>query len=82
MALLTFDTVRSRLPNRGMMISIYRAIGLNEIALTPSGRQTRRPSPLPMTTDGRYLPSLPNRDPGIVPPLDTLQMPSSQAVSP
>ena len=72
LAILTVmvDMHRSNPLQLAKINTLYRAIGLGDLALTPSGREARRPSPGPMAIEGRYLPLLPKRDPGLIPPLN------------
>lgn len=47
-------------------LRLYRALGLNEVALTPAGRRERGPAHHATIIDGRFLPSLPHQDPGLI----------------
>lgn len=47
-------------------IRLYRALGLNEVALTPAGRRERAPGFNPTSIDWRFLPTLPQKDPGLI----------------
>ncbi len=79
---LTYDALLG-IPSRQNDAAPYiRAIGLNELALAPSGRQARRPDPLPTPVDWRYLPTLPKQDPGLIPLLDEEQLTPPQAAIP
>lgn len=78
---LTVDALRG-IPTRQNDVALFRAIGLYELALTPSGRQARRPDPLPTPVDWRYLPNLPKQDPGLIRLLDEEQLTPPQAASP
>ena len=76
---LTYDEVRAISPQQDITAQTFRVIGLNELALTPSGRPARRPPPLPGPLDWRYLPTLPQQDPGLLPLLHEDQLTSPQA---
>lgn len=64
------------------MTALYGAIGLSEIPLVPAGRQARRPVPMPAAVDWRFLPSLPDQDPGLVRLLDNAQSSRQQPPPP
>lgn len=76
---LTYDEVRAIAPQQDYTAQTIRVIGLNELALTPSGRPERRPAPLPTPLDWRYLPTLPQQNPGLLPLLHEDQLISPQA---
>jgi len=79
---LTVDALQGISPRRKDAAPYMRAIGLNELALVPAGRQARRPDPLPTPVDWRYLPTLPKQDPGVIPLLDKEQLTPPQAAIP
>lgn len=79
---LSYDTVRDLSPQQDGATTYIRVTGLNELALAPSGRPARRPTPLPSPIDWRYLPNLPQQDPGIIPLLDKEQLTMSPAALP
>ena len=76
---LTYDRLRAASPQQNMTALAIRVIGLNELALTPSGRPARRATPLPTPIDWRYLPTLPQEDPGLLPLLHEDQLTAPQA---
>ena len=79
---LTYDTLRDIPPRPDDAVPFFRVIGLNELVLVPSGRQARRPDPLPTPIDWRYLPILPQQDPGLISLLDEEQLSAPQAAIP
>ena len=79
---LTYDAIRGFSASQNDAAPCIRVIGLNELALTPSGRPARRPAPGPSPIDWRYLPTLPQRDPGVIPLLNETQLTNSQATLP
>ena len=79
---LSYDAIRSLPPRQNDAAPYIRVIGLNELALAPSGRPARRPTPLPSPIDWRYLPNLPQQDPGIIPLLDEEQLTMPPATRP
>jgi len=79
---LSYDTVRDLSPQQDGATTYIRITGLNELALAPSGRPARRPTPLPSPIDWRYLPNLPQQDPGIIPLLDKEQLTMPPAALP
>ena len=60
------DGLRSAAAPPAKTLRLYRALGLNEVALTPAGRRERGPAHRPATTDWRFLPGLPQQDPGLI----------------
>jgi len=58
------------MPNTTIM-ALVRTIGLGHPAIVPAGHEAARPWPRPTAVEGRYLPSLPPGNPGLVPLLDT-----------
>jgi len=79
---LTVDALQGISSRQNDAAPYIRAIGLNELALAPSGRQARRPDPLPTPVDWRYLPTLLKQDPGLIPLLDKEQLTPPQAAIP
>ena len=79
---LSYDAIRSLPPRQNDAAPYIRVIGLNELALAPSGRPARRPAPRPSPIDWRYLPTLPQQDPGIMSLLDEEQLTIPQATLP
>jgi hypothetical protein len=51
-------------------LRLYRAVGLNAVALTPVGRREGGSAHPATTIDRRFLPSLPPQDPGRIRLLD------------
>lgn len=82
MVILTADTIKGLYPREDQATLFYHAIGLNELALTPSGRQARRPAPLPTAVDWRYDPALPKQPPGLIPLLDQRMLTTPKVVAP
>lgn len=79
---VALDGIRGFSPRPDAAALFYRTIGLSELALTPAGRQGRRPDPLPLSIDGRYLPLLPQEDPGVLPLLKAGQLTASRTTTP
>ena len=79
---LSYDAIRGLRPQQAGATPYIRVTGLNELALAPSGRPARRPTPLPSPIDWRYLPNLPQQDPGIIPLLDEEQLTMPPAALP
>jgi hypothetical protein len=79
---LSYDAIRSLPPRQDMAAPYMHVIGLNELALAPSVRPARRPAPGPSPIDWRYLPTLPQQGPGIIPLLDEAQLTMPQAALP
>jgi hypothetical protein len=79
---LTYDAIRGLPAGQKDAAPYIRVIGLDELALAPSGRPARRPTPGPSPIDWRYLPSLPQRDPGVIPLLNEVQLTMPQATLP
>ena len=79
---VALDGIRGRAAQPDAAASLYRAIGLNELALTPAGRQERRSDSIPMRIDGRFLPSLPQQNPGVLPLLESGQLAAPRAAAP
>lgn len=78
--LAAFDMLQGMRPVRENTIGFYRAVGLGYPALIPAGREARHPFPGPPAVPGRYLPTLPKRDPGPIHLLDQdLAMPHEAA---
>jgi hypothetical protein len=67
---VALDGIRGTLSRPDAGAALYRTIGLSELALVPAGHPARRPGSFPMFTDGRYLPTLPRGNPGVVPLMD------------
>ena len=79
---LSYDTVRDLSPQQDGAVIAPRNNRLTILALTPSGRPARRPTLLPSPVDWRYLPTLPQQDPGIMSLLDEEQLTIPQATLP
>jgi len=79
---VALDGIRGRAAQPDAAAPLYRAIGLNELALTPAGRPGRRPDSLPMRIDGRFLPVLPQENPAVLPLLEAGQLAPSRATAP
>jgi hypothetical protein len=60
------DLLRSAPAPSSKALRLYRALDLNEVALTPAGRRERGPGRPWTTIDGRFLPTLPQQDPGLI----------------
>ena len=67
---VALDGARGVAPQPVEAVALYRTIGLNELALVPAGQLARRMEVFPVSIDGRYLPTLPLGNPGIVPLMD------------
>jgi hypothetical protein len=67
---VALDGIRGIVPPPVEAVALYRTIGLNELALVPAGQLARRTEALPVSIDGRYLPTLPLGNPGVVPMMD------------
>jgi len=76
---LTYDGIQGFTPRPDDAAPYIRVIGLNELALVPSGRPARRPAPLPTPVDWRYLPVLPQQNPGLISLLNEEQLTTPQA---
>jgi hypothetical protein len=63
---VALDGIRGIAPQPVEAVALYRTIGLSELALVPAGQFARRTEALPVSTDGRYLPTLPLGNPGVV----------------
>jgi hypothetical protein len=79
---LGVDTLRGVRTHEDQAAALYRAIGLNELALTPSGRQARRPAQLPTAIDWRYDPALPKQAPEEILLLERNQLTAPEAIAP
>jgi hypothetical protein len=69
-AITALDALQGLRQDRQDDIALYRACGLSEIALAPAGRPAHGPVSLPGSIDWRFLPSLPEGDPGSIRLLD------------
>ena len=67
---VALDGIRAIASQPVEAVALYRTIGLSELALVPAGQLARRTEALPASTDGRYLPTLPLGNPGVVPLMD------------
>jgi hypothetical protein len=79
---LTYDTLRGVFPPPAQAAPLLHAIGLNELALVPSGRPERRPALPPSPIDWRYGPDLPRQAPELIPLLKAEQFASPQGAAP
>ena len=79
---VALDEVRGSAARTDAAALFYRAIGLNELALTPSGRQGRRPDFLSVRIDGRFLPVLPRENPDVLPLLEAEKLTPPGATAP
>ena len=79
---VALDGIRGASPRPGEATALYRAIGLNELALVPAGQLARRTEVLPGFTDGRYLPTLPRGNPGVVPLMDADRLDAPRKTDP
>jgi len=68
------DGLRGAAPRPDEAAALHRTIGLSELALVPAGQIARRMEDLPVSADGRYLPTLPRGNPGIVPLMDAARL--------
>ena len=76
------DGIRGAFHRSGEAIAFYSVIGLNELALVPSGQFARHPDFLAVSGDGRYLPTLPRETPGVVPLMDADRLAASRKAIP
>ena len=79
---LTYDTFRGVFPPPDQAAPLLHAIGLNELALVPSGRPARRPVLTPSPIDWRYGPVLPRQAPEVIPLLNTAPFETPRAARP
>ena len=79
---LTYDTLRGVFPPPDQDAPLLHAIGLNELALVPSGRPARRPALSSSPIDWRFGPIFPKQDPGSIPLLEAEQLATPQAAAP
>jgi hypothetical protein len=64
------DGIRGLATPPAATLRLYRTLGLSEPGLTPAGRREGHPARYPAAIDWRYLPSLPQQDPGLIRPLE------------
>ena len=79
---VALDGIRGVLSRPKAGAALYRTIGLSELALVPAGQLARRTDALPVSTDGRYLPTLPRGNPGVVPLMDADRLAASRKATP
>lgn len=79
---LTYDTVCGVFPPPDQAAPLLHAIGLNELALVPSGRPARRPALSSSPIDWRYGPVLPRQAPEVIPLLQTAPFDTPRAATP
>ena len=79
---VALDGIRGVLSRPEADAALYRTIGLNELALVPAGQLARRTEVIPGFTDGRYLPTLPRGNPGVVPLMDADRLAASRKAAP
>lgn len=79
---LTFDTLRGVFPPTDQAAPLLHAIGLNELALVPSGRPARRPALSSSPIDWRYGPVFPRQAPELVPLLEAEHLAAPRVATP
>jgi hypothetical protein len=79
---VTCDTLRGVFPPTDLAAPLFHVIGLNELALVPSGRPARRPVLTPSPIDWRYGPVLPRQAPEVIPLLKTAPFDTPRAAAP
>ena len=79
---VALDGIRAAAPRPDAAAVLHRAIGLSELALVPSGQLARRTDALPVSADGRYLPTLPRETPGVVPLMDAGRLAAPRKATP
>lgn len=79
---LTYDTFRGVFPPPDQAAPLLHAIGLNELALVPSGRPARRPALSSSPIDWRFGPVFPRQAPESIPLLEAEHLAAAQRAAP
>jgi len=79
---LTYDTFSGVFPPPDQAAPLLHAIGLNELALVPSGRPARRPVISSSPIDWRYGPVLPRQAPELIPLLESELLATPRVTAP
>ncbi len=79
---LTYDTFSGIFPPTDQAAPLLHAIGLNELALVPSGRPARRPTLSSSPIDWRFGPVFPRQAPESIPLLEAEHLAAPRGATP